>query len=309
MRTIISRPTWVALAALSISLQSTGTFAQLDKPIMDPAVPFDHMDTNLYNHLKSTPATSEAWEYGWLPARCQAVAESWENKSPYDMEAYYVTYEDADTPWVMCRHKDAPLTLEKMIDNFGRLPVRLRNLVRVQLAFPARSEGSLLAYAFSDLGDIVFTGDMYPYIRFWFHEIGHIRDANVNASAGDYSASDAWQAEYDKDDYICDAYAQNNHAENFAQEVVVAAYDKIVPGGIASLVPNYEDIYNQFVNVQEVMGDELCPGGRGDRLFEDDHIVCMGPEAGCVTERDHIAARDARLSEREENVHICEFEG
>jgi hypothetical protein len=39
----------------------------------------------------------------------------------------------------------------------------------------------------SDLGDIVFTGDMYPYIRFWFHEIGHIRDANVNASAGDYS--------------------------------------------------------------------------------------------------------------------------
>jgi hypothetical protein len=165
----------------------------------------------------------------------------------------------------------------------------------------------------SDLGDIVFTGDMYPYIRFWFHEIGHIRDRNVNASAGDYSgthilnpfpnteiyrsanrqpASDAWLTEYDKDEYICDAYAKTStcsaqsllggglltwfaiyldNAENFAQEVVVAGYDKIVPGGIAGLVPNYQDIYNQFVNVQEVMGDELCPGGTCDRLFEDEY--------------------------------------
>jgi hypothetical protein len=38
------------------------------------------------------------------------------------------------------------------------------------------------------------------------------------------------------------------------------------------------------------------------------HIVCMGPDAGCVTERDHIAARDARLASRgEEQPHICDF--
>jgi hypothetical protein len=72
-----------------------------------------------------------------LPARCHDVAESWENKSPYDMEVYNVLYEDCDTPWVICRHKDAPMSIEKMIDNFGRLPVRLRNLVRVQLGTSA----------------------------------------------------------------------------------------------------------------------------------------------------------------------------
>jgi hypothetical protein len=64
---------------------------------------------------------------------------------------------------------------------------------------------------------------------------------------------------------------ESDHAENFAQEVVIAAYDKIVPGGIASLVPNYEDVYNQFVAVQNAMGDELCPGGTCDRLFEDEY--------------------------------------
>jgi hypothetical protein len=63
MRNIAARTVWTALA-LSLSLQGTGVLAELDKPIMDPAVPFDQMDTNLYNHLKSTPSTYEAWEYG-----------------------------------------------------------------------------------------------------------------------------------------------------------------------------------------------------------------------------------------------------
>ncbi|KAL4900074.1 hypothetical protein BDW74DRAFT_162353 [Aspergillus multicolor] len=299
----IPHKTWASLALALLPL----SLAQLDKPIMSPAVPFDQMDANLYNNLNPTPATYSAWDYGYLPARCHDVAES-ENVSPYDMEVFNVTYEDCDRPWVMCRHKEADLSLDQMIDNFGRLPVRMRNLVRTQLAFPGRGNGQLLAYTFTDLGDIVYTGDMYAYIRFWFHEVGHIRDAQVNASAGDYSASDAWLNEYNKDDYICDAYAQTNHAENFAQEVVVAAYDKTVPGGIASLVPNYEDIYNQFSTVEELMGDELCPGGACDRLFEDDRLVCVGPDAGCASKREYIENRNARLAEREAAPVVCSFE-
>ncbi|KAI9373410.1 hypothetical protein BJX61DRAFT_502891 [Aspergillus egyptiacus] len=302
----VTRTPWLAAAAASLLSLSHSTLAQLTKPIMSPAVPFDQMDSVLYSSLNPTPATHTAWEYGTLPARCHDVAIGWEDKSPYDMEVYDVRYEDCDTPWVFCRHKDAELTLEQMVDNFGRLPVRLRNLVRVQLAFP-NDEGSLLAYAFSDLGDIVFTGDMYPYIRFWFHEIGHIRDRNVNASAGDYSASEEWLAVYDKDDYICDAYAQTNHAENFAQEVVVAAYDRLVPGGIASLVPNYSDIYNQFVDVQEVMGAELCPGGRCNRLFEDDRIVCMGPDVECELREEQVDKR-GWLAEEGDAPVVCGFD-
>ncbi|KAL4940480.1 hypothetical protein BDV06DRAFT_224053 [Aspergillus oleicola] len=302
---LLSFGAWTLLAATSFL---PGTLAQVNKTIMDPAVPFDHMDTHLYANLPPTPATWEAWEYGWLPARCHDVAESFENQSPYDMEVYNVTYSDCDKPWIMCRHKDAPLTLDQMIDNFGRLPVRMRNLVRTQLAFPARDDGSLLAYTFTDLGDIVYTGDMYAYIRFWIHEVGHIRDAQVDLSAGDYSASTAWLNEYNKDKYICDAYAQTNAAENFAQEVVVAEYDSIVPGGIASLVENYEDIYHQYTAIETLMGDELYPGGTCDRLFEDDRLVCMGPEAGCVTARDHIAARSLRLNRRERAPRVCEFE-
>jgi hypothetical protein len=63
MRNILAKTASTAFA-LALSLQSTEVLAELDKPIMDPAVPFDQMDTNLYSHLKSTPSTYEAWEYG-----------------------------------------------------------------------------------------------------------------------------------------------------------------------------------------------------------------------------------------------------
>jgi hypothetical protein len=66
-----------------------------------------------------------------LPLRCKAVAES-EGLNPYDINVYNVHYEDCNQAWVMCRHHGAQVTLEQMIDNFGRLPVGLRNVVRHQ---------------------------------------------------------------------------------------------------------------------------------------------------------------------------------
>ncbi|KAL4962424.1 uncharacterized protein BDV14DRAFT_202759 [Aspergillus stella-maris] len=304
-------PSLFSLGAFSLLAASflPGAHAQLNKTIMDPAVPFDQMDTHLYANLPPTAATWEEWEYGWLPARCHDVAEA-EGHSPEDMTVYNVTYSDCDRPWIMCRHKDAPMSLDNLIDNFGRLPVRMRNLVRTQLAFPERSEGSLLAYTYTDLGDIVYTGDMYAYIRFWIHEVGHIRDAQVDPSAGDYSATTEWLDEYNKDAFICDAYAQTNAAENFAQEVVVAEYDSIVPGGIASLVPNHQDIIHQYTAIETLMGDELYQGGVCERLFEDDRLVCVGPDAGCVSAREYLVEREERMRKRatEKEPRVCEFE-
>jgi hypothetical protein len=43
---------------------SSGALAQLPKPIMSPAVPFDHTDPILYQHLGSTPSTYDQWGWG-----------------------------------------------------------------------------------------------------------------------------------------------------------------------------------------------------------------------------------------------------
>ncbi|KAL3489786.1 hypothetical protein BJX62DRAFT_208341 [Aspergillus germanicus] len=268
----MTRKAWMVAACLS-----SGVLAQLPKPIMSPAVPFDHTDPILYQHLSSTPSTYDQWGWGWLPLRCKAVAEE-RGLNPYDVNVYNVHYEDCDQAWVMCRHHSAQVTLQEMIDNFGRLPVRMRNLVRHQFAVPGEGLG---AYTYSDLGDIVFTGDIGHLLRFWVHEVGHAVDRNINPSQGDYSSSQAWINEYNKDSYICDEYAKNNMAENFAQEVIVALFDKVVPGGIGTIVPNWNDIFHQYATVQAVMGDMLIPGGYCNRRFADDTIVCMGPAAGC----------------------------
>ncbi|KAL4884029.1 hypothetical protein BJY04DRAFT_20791 [Aspergillus karnatakaensis] len=294
---MFSTMTSKALLALT---SLTGALALLDKPIANPAVPFDHMDDILFQHLPSTPSHYDQWEWGWLPARCKAVAED-RGLNPYDLNVYNVHYDDCDTAWVFCRHHDAQVSLDQMIDNFGRMPVRLRNMVRVQIGVPG---DGLMAYTYSDLGDVVYTGDIGPYVRFWIHEAGHVIDRREVFEQGDYSSTDAWLNEYNKDAFVCDAYAQTNNAENFAQEVIVALFDKVVPGGIGSLVPNWNDIFHQYATVQAVAGDRIIPGGTCNRFFEDDYIVCMGPAAGCESSK-----RDVEIVEAySEPPKVCKLQ-
>jgi hypothetical protein len=59
-------------------------------------------------------------------------------------------------------------------------------------------------------------------------------------------------------------------AENFAQEVIVALFDKVVPGGIGSVSPNWNSIFHQYATVQSKLGDILIPGGTCNRKFADE---------------------------------------
>jgi hypothetical protein len=67
-----------------------------------------------------------------------------------------------------------------------------------------------------------------------------------------------------------------DNAENFAQEVIVGLFDKVVPGGIGSLVPNWNDIFHQYATVQAVAGDRIIPGGTCNRFFEDEYVPVYG---------------------------------
>ncbi|KAH7263755.1 hypothetical protein BKA59DRAFT_449949 [Fusarium tricinctum] len=270
-----------AVACLAAVLASIApVVGQLSKPVMNPPVPFSDLDPILFKYLKSTPHNRDQWGWGWLPARCKAIADQ-QGLNAYDIDVYNVHYNDCNQAWVMCRHHLSPLSIDTMAENFGRIPVRMRNFVRVQFALPQK-DSSFGGATFSDLGDILWYGDVSKTLRFWIHEAGHAIDRNINpGSNDDYSRSSAWLNEYNKDGFICDDYAKNNAAENFAQEVIVALFDKVVPNGLGSVSPNWNSIFHQYATVQSKLGDILIPGGTCNRKFADDTIVCMGPAANC----------------------------
>ena len=62
-------------------------------------------------------------------------------------------------------------------------------------------------------------------------------------------------------------------AENFAQQTVIALYDKVVPGGIASVQPQWRTFAHQYQWIQNVAGNQnnwLYPNsGKCTRRLDD----------------------------------------
>jgi hypothetical protein len=56
----------------------------------------------------------------------------------------------------------------------------------------------------------------------------------------------------------------SDQAENFAQETVIGLFDNVVPGGIATVQPNWIAVYNQCTMTQTYLGSILTPGGTAD---------------------------------------------
>jgi hypothetical protein len=53
-----------------------------------------------------------------------------------------------------------------------------------------------------------------------------------------------------------------NFLQNHSQEVVIALFDKVVPGGIGTVQPNWQAIFHQYATIQGFIGNGvLIPGG------------------------------------------------
>ncbi|KAH7322465.1 hypothetical protein B0I35DRAFT_476415 [Stachybotrys elegans] len=229
---------------------------RLTKPVIQPETP--SFESGLFNSLRPHQSNIGQWEWGWIPLRCHDVAIA-EGFNPYDIEVYDVFYDDCGSAWVFCRHHDAEMDLTSMRDVFGRMPARTRQYVRTIMALP----GTRSAYTFSDLGDVVFFGDCHRYPTVFIHEIGHILDVHgVPGHTGSrFSLGQIWLDNYNLDPRICNEYAQT---KNWAQEVVVGMYDKVVPGGLGAIQPNWNDIFHQYATVQGYLGNAIIPGGTCD---------------------------------------------
>ncbi|KAM0346338.1 hypothetical protein ACHAPU_005769 [Fusarium lateritium] len=60
--------------------------------------------------------------------------------------------------------------------------------------------------------------------------------------------------------------------DNFAEQVVIALFDKVVPNGLPGISPNWNSIFNQYSTVQSKLGDILIPGGTCDRKFANELV-------------------------------------
>lgn len=243
----------VALAAAVVP----AVYAALDKPVIDPEFPgggLGGISQGLIDNIPGVVADWDDWEAGWIAQDCKTLAEG-SGFSTLDITTFNIHYADCPDAWVFCRHKDSPLSQASMVDTFGRVPVGLRSYIRHMIALPGtESAGSA--------GDNVqMNGNLE--ITVYVHEIAHSVDGHAfDPSLGQpFSNGQVWLDNYNQDSAVPDSYAQSSQQENFAQQTVVALYDKVVPGGIGNIQPNWNAIFHQFATVQGYLGDKLLPGG------------------------------------------------
>ncbi|KAL7946805.1 hypothetical protein V8C42DRAFT_343726 [Trichoderma barbatum] len=251
---------------LAISVTVAGQ--ELNKASLSPPVPTDKFSPILFEYLKETPSTVQKWEKGSVPSQCQLHTEA-NNLSSSDLDVYNVFYRDCDQPWVLCRHREATITLAQLVSNFGRLPVGMRDVTLTQVALP-RNRTNIGAYL--PTGNlIIFDNPQDPIhskMDLWVHNTGHFVDFLSDPNEPPFSTSDEWLQAYDSDAFISDsAIAQEGQLENFAQEVLIAVFDNVVPGGIKSIAPNADGIVHQYTTIQKKFGDRLIPGGYCNRTL------------------------------------------
>ncbi|KKK12048.1 hypothetical protein P175DRAFT_0521442 [Aspergillus ochraceoroseus IBT 24754] len=239
--------------------------ATLDKPALTDNL--DYLWQGNINNLNPTQSTWDQWGSGWIPADCKSIAES-QGLSPSDFEVYNVHYTDCGDAWVFCRHTSSSIDLVSTIDIFGRLPVRTRSWVRHVMTIPGND------WAFNSNGNIAFSGKTAGNIDVAIHESGHSLDL-LGAYGEVLSSSQTWLDNYNQDSNVPDNYARTNQVENVAQNTVVSVYDKVVPGGLGSVQPNWSKIFHQYATLEWKAGDHIIPGGTCDRHLINSETVSM----------------------------------
>jgi hypothetical protein len=238
-------------------------FANLDKPIISPPFPgggLASLGQGLLDNLAPTQSTSDVWGAGWIPADCKSLVQG-AGFSPTDVIPFNIHYTDCSQTWTFCRHKDSPLSQTDIIDLFGRIPVRMRDYIRHYVFVPGNKSAG------SSGDNTLMVGDVD--ITVFVHEIGHSLDSHA------FDPSYGVPSNYNLDSAVTDDYAQSSQQENFAQETVVSVFDKVVPGGIGTIQPNWQAIFHQYATLQGYIGDTILPGGTCVNRLTDSQPVPM----------------------------------
>lgn len=140
------------------------------------------------------------------------------------------------------------------------------------VATPGLNDGAA-AWTFSN-GDCIV--ESAPDLATMVHEVSHSLDWHaLPAFQQPFSSSNEWQSNYNQDSASPTGYSRTNWLENFAEVGTVGVYDKVVPGGIGGIEPNWNAIFHQYATYQGYLGDLIIPGGTCANRFANAETVPM----------------------------------
>ncbi|KAH8890354.1 hypothetical protein GQ53DRAFT_585649, partial [Thozetella sp. PMI_491] len=236
--------------------------ALLDKPALWSNLDFTHngLQANLPTHGYSISVFLD----NYIASACKERANA-EGYSPYDIITYVVKYDDCSVEWLMCRHKNALVSMETFVQNFGKVPVRMRQAVKAVML--GIDNGGLGAYAY---GDMVVFFNRPDNVAVYLHEVTHAVDWSQHFQiTGQLSQTSTWANAYNADSAVPDDYARNAQVENLAQHPGPYLYNRYVPGGIASVASGFERLANQ-----QAMVAQQGTNGKYGAIFERDNVQC-----------------------------------
>ncbi|KAF2177791.1 hypothetical protein K469DRAFT_719460 [Zopfia rhizophila CBS 207.26] len=170
-------------------------------------------------------STVTKWQSGSYPTFCYDTARAQKgNNDPRqncainNLEVFNVAYADcADKPWTICRCTDAQLSVDQMVNAFGRVPPGVRShVVHVFVVDGSRPDGSIGKSGGSNNDRFVIRGPIDDAA--FAHESFHSVDKG-------FSSSSKFTDAYNADTCVPDDYANASPAEDFAQLGVWLDYD------------------------------------------------------------------------------------
>ena len=235
------------------------TVARLNKPKL--AKDLDYLKEGLDKNLPPVNSTVLRWTSEWIPEDCKRHAEQ-RNISAANIEIFDIYYDDCSTPWTVCKDKNGSQSLENLVHNFGRVPVKARSWVRhvIDLYDPNSQQN----HALTVNGTILLFNHVDATVTVYIHETGHALNSKAYSEKNLHN-SRLWLDSYNNDSMVPDGYAGTNFNEDVAQVTVVATYNLNVPGGFQSVEPNWRNINHQQTTLeaqQRLAGNLLMRGGR-----------------------------------------------
>lgn len=225
------------LGASALGAPAPAEDKRASKPVI--TVDLDKLNNDLENSLESRTESITPWDgdrASKIPKGCADMVQS-RNLTSLDVDVFDVKYSDSDLVYAVCRHKDAEMSAETLIDWYGKMPGLLRTLGRHVMVMPQAVSAGSAGVASGD--NIAFFNQ--PRIKTMVHELGHTLDTwcpfpgKQDEGVAQSSKTKEWQEAYNADSVLVSDYADTNPAENFAELIVHAMYDKHVPGGLDTL--------------------------------------------------------------------------
>lgn len=186
---------------------------------------FDILDAEEERKPPFAASTVMKWDAGSYPQFCYDTANAARadddprrNCEISNLEVFNVAYADcSDKPWTVCRCTDAQLSVDQMVNAFGRVPPGVRShVVHIFILDGSRPDGSVGKSGGSNNDRFVIRGPIDDAA--FAHESFHSVDKG-------FSSSSTFTDAYNADSCVPDDYANAAPPEDFAQLGVWLDYD------------------------------------------------------------------------------------